>query len=52
LIAITSALINLGADMLLVPQLGEVGAAWGTFIAFACMLAATMVVVWRRRATE
>jgi Na+-driven multidrug efflux pump len=36
----------------LIPRLGGVGAAWGTFIAFGFMLAVTMAVVWRRRATE
>ncbi|NOQ83194.1 MAG: hypothetical protein GQ551_04240 [Myxococcales bacterium] len=51
-IAVTSALVNLGADALLIPRLGGVGAAWGTFIAFGFMLAVTMAVVWRRRATE
>ena len=51
-IAVTSALINLGADAALIPHLGGVGAAWGTFIAFGFMLAVTMGVVWRRRATE
>jgi O-antigen/teichoic acid export membrane protein len=51
-IAVTSALINLGADAALIPRLGGVGAAWGTLIAFGFMLAVTMGVVWRRRATE
>jgi O-antigen/teichoic acid export membrane protein len=51
-IAVTSALVNLAADALLIPKLGEVGAAWGTFIAFGFMLAVTMAVVWRTRATE
>ena len=48
-IAVTSALVNLGADALLIPRLGEVGAAWGTLIAFAFMLAVTMTVVWQAR---
>jgi len=51
-IAVTSALLNLGADAALIPHLGGVGAAWGTLIAFGFMLAVTMAVVWRRRATE
>jgi O-antigen/teichoic acid export membrane protein len=51
-IAVASALINLGADLILIPRMGEVGAAWGTFIAFAFMLATTITVVWRRHATE
>jgi Na+-driven multidrug efflux pump len=51
-IAVTSALVNLGADAVLIPHLGEVGAAWGTLIAFGFMLTTTMLVVWRRRATE
>jgi O-antigen/teichoic acid export membrane protein len=46
-IAITSALVNLGADAILIPRMGEVGAAWGTFVAFGFMLAVTMAVVWR-----
>lgn len=51
-IAVSSALINLGADIILIPQMGEVGAAWGTFIAFAFMLATTILIVRRRRARE
>jgi Na+-driven multidrug efflux pump len=51
-IAVTSALVNLGADAVLIPHMGEVGAAWGTLIAFGFMLSMTMLVVWRRRATE
>ena len=48
-IALTSALVNLAADALLIPRMGEVGAAWGTFIAFGFMLSMTMLVGWRRR---
>ena len=48
-IALTSALVNLAADVLLIPRIGEVGAAWGTFIAFGFMLSMTMLVGWRRR---
>lgn len=44
-IAIASALVNLAADAILVPRMGEVGAAWGTFIAFAFMLAVTTQVL-------
>ncbi len=44
-IAVTAALVNLGADIVLVPRMGEVGAAWGTFVAFAVMLAMTLAVV-------
>jgi O-antigen/teichoic acid export membrane protein len=51
-IAVASALTNLGADLILIPRMGEVGAAWGTLIAFAFMLATTITVVWRRQATE
>ena len=40
-IAVSTALINLGADVILIPRLGEVGAAWGTLIAFGAMLIAT-----------
>ena len=47
-IAVMSALINLGADAVLIPRMGEVGAAWGTFVAFGFMLAATITVVRRR----
>lgn len=42
-IAIGSALINLGADAVLVPRMGEVGAAWGTLFCFAFMLVATLL---------
>jgi O-antigen/teichoic acid export membrane protein len=48
-IAVSSALVNLAADALLIPRMGEVGAAWGTLIAFGFMLSMTMLVVWRRR---
>jgi O-antigen/teichoic acid export membrane protein len=51
-IAITGALLNLGADAVLIPRMGEVGAAWGTFIAFAVMMVITITVVLRRRADE
>ncbi|MBW2210829.1 MAG: polysaccharide biosynthesis C-terminal domain-containing protein, partial [Deltaproteobacteria bacterium] len=50
-IAVVSALVNLGADAVLIPRMGGVGAAWGTFIAFAFMLAMTMLVVRRARGT-
>ena len=43
-IAVSSALVNLGADTLLIPRMGGVGAAWGTLIAFAFMLGMTMLV--------
>ena len=49
-IAVTAALVNLGADFILVPRFAEVGAAWGTLIAFAFMMATTIVVVRVRRA--
>ena len=48
-IAISAALLNLIADFFLVPRLGEVGAAWGTFVSFAFMLTLTMMVAWRER---
>ena len=51
-IAVTGALLNLGADAILIPRMGEVGAAWGTFIAFAVMMVITIAVVLRRRAEE
>ena len=44
-IAVSTSLINLGANAVLIPRLGEVGAAWGTFIAFGCMMIATFVAV-------
>ena len=49
-IAVAAALVNLGADAVLVPRYSEVGAAWGTLIAFAFMLVLTLAVVhrWRR----
>ncbi len=50
-IAVSTALINLGADVLLIPRLAEIGAAWGTLIAFACMLIATLIAV-RARASR
>lgn len=52
LIAITSALSNLGTDLVLIPRMGEVGAAWGTFIAFALMLSLTVIVGRRLREAE
>ena len=42
-IAITTAVANLLADLALVPRLGELGAAWGTLIAFGLMLALTIL---------
>ena len=48
-IAVSSALVNLGADTLLIPRMGGVGAAWGTLIAFAFMLGMTMLVAWHGR---
>jgi len=48
-IAITSALVNLGADIVLIPRMGEVGAAWGTFIAFGFMLTVTIAVARQAR---
>ncbi len=51
-IAVTAALVNLGADFILVPRMGEVGAAWGTLIAFGFMLATTILVVRLRRAEK
>jgi len=48
-IAVSSALVNLGADAVLIPRMGGVGAAWGTLIAFAFMLAMTMLIVGRVR---
>ncbi len=42
-IAVTTALANLLADVALVPRYGELGAAWGTLIAFALMLALTVL---------
>ena len=46
----TAALVNLGADLILIPHMGEVGAAWGTFIAFGLMLVITILVVRSQRA--
>jgi Na+-driven multidrug efflux pump len=51
-IAVTSALVNLGADVILIPRMGEVGAAWGTFIAFAVMMVITIAVVRHRRTED
>jgi len=51
-IALSTALLNLGADAVLIPHFGEVGAAWGTLIAFGFMFATTWSVVrFRVRAT-
>jgi O-antigen/teichoic acid export membrane protein len=50
-IAVTSAVLNLGADAVLIPPMGEIGAAWGTLIAFGFMLAVTVAVACRARAT-
>jgi O-antigen/teichoic acid export membrane protein len=44
-IAVSTSLINLGANAVLIPRLGEVGAAWGTLVAFGCMMIATFVAV-------
>lgn len=44
-IAVAAALLNLGADVVLIPRIGEIGAAWGTLIAFAFMMATTIFVV-------
>ena len=44
-IALLTALLNLGADLILIPRLGEVGAAWGTLIAFGFMFAGTLLAV-------
>ena len=51
-ISVAAALLNLGADAVLIPRMGEVGAAWGTFIAFAFMMVILIAVVRRRRAEE
>jgi len=48
-IAVTSALINLAADVILIPRMGEVGAAWGTLIAFGFMMVATVLLSQLRR---
>ncbi|MGD9676613.1 MAG: polysaccharide biosynthesis C-terminal domain-containing protein, partial [Candidatus Bipolaricaulia bacterium] len=42
-----SAALNLGGNLVLVPMLGILGAAWTTFLAYA--LQATLVVVYARR---
>lgn len=44
-IAVSTALFNLGAYIVLIPRLGEVGAAWGTLVAFGFMLLATLLAV-------
>jgi O-antigen/teichoic acid export membrane protein len=44
-IAVAAALLNLGADVILIPRIGEIGAAWGTLIAFAFMMTTTIFVV-------
>jgi O-antigen/teichoic acid export membrane protein len=51
-IAVTSALVNLGADVILIPRMGEVGAARGTFIAFAVLMVITIAVVRHRRTED
>jgi len=51
-IAVTSALINLAADVILIPRLGEVGAAWGTLIAFGFMMVAMILASQLRRAEK
>ena len=43
-IALAAALINLGADAILIPRIGEIGAAWGTLIAFGFMMVTTISV--------
>lgn len=48
-IGVTSALVNLGADVILIPRMGEVGAAWGTLIAFSFMMVTTILVSQVRR---
>ena len=48
-IAVTAALVNLGSDIVLIPRMGEVGAAWGTLIAFSFMLVTSILVVRLRR---
>ncbi len=52
MIAMFGALLNLGVDAVLIPRIGELGAAWGTFIAFSVMMVVTIVVVKRLRAIE
>ena len=47
--AVTAALVNLGSDIVLIPRMGEVGAAWGTLIAFSFMLVTSILVVRLRR---
>ena len=51
-IAVTSALINLAADVILIPRMGEVGAAWGTLIAFGFMMVAMILASQLRRAEK
>lgn len=51
-IATSAALVNLGADFILVPRMGEIGAAWGTLIAFGFMMTTTILVVRLRRAEK
>jgi O-antigen/teichoic acid export membrane protein len=51
-IAVGAALGNLAADALLVPSMGELGAALGTLLAFAFMLAATVVATRRTLAVR
>ena len=49
-VAVAAALVNLVADFILVPRLGEVGAALGTLIAFGFMMTTTILMVRLRRA--
>ena len=49
-VAVAAALLNLVADFILVPRLGEVGAALGTLIAFGFMMTTTILMVRLRRA--
>ncbi|NNK43374.1 MAG: hypothetical protein HKP46_12080 [Myxococcales bacterium] len=49
-VAVAAALVNLLADFVLVPRMGEVGAAWGTLIAFSFMMTTTILMVRVRRA--
>jgi len=49
-VAVAAALVNLLADFILVPRMGEVGAAWGTLLAFSFMMTTTILMVRVRRA--
>jgi O-antigen/teichoic acid export membrane protein len=44
----TGFLVNLGADLLLSPRLGLVGAAWGTLAGFVVLSVIQQVGLWRR----